>query len=90
LTPASAAEQASAGLAVLSADERSRFDELNAAYRARFGFPFVICAREQTKTSILHALEERLKHSREHEIATALREIEAIARLRLLDAVSEN
>src|SRR5580700_11402725 len=35
LTPASAAEQASAGLAVLSADERSRFDELNAAYRAQ-------------------------------------------------------
>ena len=83
LTAASTGEQRAAGLDRLTDAQRARFETANGAYRARFGFPFVICAREQTKTSILHALEERLKHSREHEIATALREIEAIAALRL-------
>src|ERR1700685_908104 len=59
LTPASTAEQASAALDTLSADERATFDELNAAYRTRFGFPFVICVRENTKASILAAMQWR-------------------------------
>jgi 2-oxo-4-hydroxy-4-carboxy-5-ureidoimidazoline decarboxylase len=87
LTPASTAEQASAALDVLSTDERATFDELNAAYRARFGFPFVICVREQTKSSILAAMQWRVGNSRDEEIDVALREIEAIARLRLADVV---
>ncbi len=89
LTPASQAEQAGAGLDALSDDERARFDRLNAAYRARFNFPFVICVREQTKDSILEAMAQRVQHSREDEIAVALREIEAIARLRLHDLVND-
>lgn len=87
LTPASGAEQASAGLDRLTGEERARFDELNAAYRERFGFPFVICVREQTKASILAAMERRMRNARDDEIATALREIIAIARLRLHDVV---
>jgi 2-oxo-4-hydroxy-4-carboxy-5-ureidoimidazoline decarboxylase len=87
LTPASGAEQASAGLDRLSDAERERFDELNRAYRTRFGFPFVICVREQTKNSILAAMERRVHNARSDEIVTALREIEAIARLRLNDLV---
>ncbi len=90
LTPASQAEQAGAGLDALSDDERARFDRLNATYRARFGFPFVICVREQTKDSILRAMEQRVSHSRADEIATALDEIAAIARLRLHDLVHES
>jgi 2-oxo-4-hydroxy-4-carboxy-5-ureidoimidazoline decarboxylase len=89
LTPASHSEQAGAGLDRLSDDERARFDRLNAAYRARFGFPFVICVREQTKDSILAAMEQRVMHTREDEIACALCEIEAIARLRLHDLVND-
>src|SRR5579872_3639369 len=53
LTPASTDEQASAGLDRLTPAEAARFETLNAAYRDRFGFPFVICVREQTKSSIL-------------------------------------
>lgn len=89
LTPASAGEQTAAGLYRLSPRQAERFDDLNSAYRARFGFPFVICAREQSADSILSALELRTKNSREAEIAAALHEIEKIARLRLADAVSE-
>jgi OHCU decarboxylase len=88
LTPASANEQHAAGLDTLAPDEIQRFEGLNARYRDRFGFPFVICARENTKASILAALEARLENHREAEIETALSEIAKIARLRLLQAVT--
>ena len=68
-------------------EEIARFEELNAAYRDRFDFPFVICARENKKESILAGFDARLGNSRESEIATALGEIAKIARLRLLDIV---
>ena len=88
LTAASTSEQAGAGLNALTPAEIARFDADNGAYRARFGFPFVICARENTKTSILDALTRRRENSREAEIATALAEIAKIARLRIEDAVN--
>ncbi len=88
LTAASAAEQAGAGLGALTHAEIAQFDADNGAYRARFGFPFVICARENTKESILAALALRRENDRSTEIATALAEIAKIARLRLEDAVS--
>jgi 2-oxo-4-hydroxy-4-carboxy-5-ureidoimidazoline decarboxylase len=83
LTAASQGEQAAAGLSALSAHEIERFFRLNADYRERFGFPFIICARENTKDSILAAMGARLKHDRADEVETALSEIEKIARLRL-------
>lgn len=88
LTAASAAEQAGAGLDALTPDEVARFDADNGAYRQRFGFPFVICARENTKASILAELTRRRGNERAAEIATALGEIAKIARLRIEDAVS--
>lgn len=89
LTPASSNEQAAAGLDRLTPDEIARFDRLNAAYRKRFGFPFVICAREHDKASIFAALERRSRNDRESEVKTALDEIARIARLRLESAVVE-
>jgi len=88
LTAASTAEQAGAGLSALTREEVARFDAVNGAYRTRFGFPFVICARENTKASILDALTHRTGNDRATEIATALTEIAKIARLRIEDAVS--
>ena len=89
LTAESTAEQAAAGLAALTEDEAALFDRHNAAYRDRFGFPFVICARQNKAAAILAAFPRRLNHTREQEITTALAEIAKIAKLRLLDAVSE-
>jgi len=83
LTEASAAEQASAGLDRLTQAEFDRFHALNAAYRARFGFPFIICVRRTDKAGILAAMERRLANDRATEIATALDEIGEIVRLRL-------
>jgi 2-oxo-4-hydroxy-4-carboxy-5-ureidoimidazoline decarboxylase len=83
LTEASAAEQASAGLDRLAPAEFDRFHALNAAYREKFGFPFIICVRRTDKAGILAAMERRLANDRDAEIANALDEIGEIVRLRL-------
>jgi 2-oxo-4-hydroxy-4-carboxy-5-ureidoimidazoline decarboxylase len=83
LTAASTAEQASAGLDRLTEEEFARFHALNAAYRERFDFPFIICVRLTDKAGILAAMEQRLGNGRDAEIATALAEIGKIVRLRL-------
>jgi 2-oxo-4-hydroxy-4-carboxy-5-ureidoimidazoline decarboxylase len=85
LTEASLAEQASAGLDRLTPEEYARFHALNAAYRDRFGFPFIICVRLTDKAGILAAMAARLDHDREAEIAAAIAEIGKIVRLRLED-----
>ena len=83
LTDSSKREQASAGLDRLTPDEYEAFTRTNAAYRERFGFPFVVCAREHTKESILRVASERLSSGEDEEIRVALEEIAKIARLRL-------
>lgn len=85
LTEASAAEQASAGLDRLTPDEYEQFHALNAAYRGKFGFPFIICVRLTDKAGILSAMARRLDNDRDAEIATALAQIGEIVRLRLQD-----
>lgn len=85
LTAESTREQASAGLNRLSAEELARFQARNNAYRARFGFPFIICARLNARDAILAAMETRSGNTTEAEFRTALGEIEKIARLRLDD-----
>jgi 2-oxo-4-hydroxy-4-carboxy-5-ureidoimidazoline decarboxylase len=87
LTKESTNEQASAGLNKLSPEEIDLFQKQNAAYKKKFGFPFVICARLNKKTAILAGFERRLINSREEEIKTALEEIFKIAELRLRDLI---
>jgi 2-oxo-4-hydroxy-4-carboxy-5-ureidoimidazoline decarboxylase len=87
MTAHSQREQGSLGLDRLSEDELARFERLNAAYRQRFDFPFVICVRRHTRDSLLDNFELRLTNSPDTERATALREIGHIARLRLIEAV---
>lgn len=89
LGTASAAEQRSAGLTELSADQRDVFATYNARYKERFGFPFVICARENKAAAILEAFPKRLANHSAAERATALAEIAKIALLRLHDAIYE-
>ena len=87
LTPESAGEQSAAGLDRLSPDEIATFERLNQAYKEKFGFPFVICARENRKDTILEGFASRLSNARSAEIEIALREIARIAYLRILDVV---
>lgn len=87
MTVESRREQGGLGLDRLSEAEFARFERLNAAYRERFGFPFVICVRRHTRDSILASFERRLANSPEAERAAALAEIGHITRLRLVEAV---
>jgi 2-oxo-4-hydroxy-4-carboxy-5-ureidoimidazoline decarboxylase len=88
LTPASTREQASSGLDQLSAEEAALFNKYIREYRERFGFPFVICARQNKKEAMLAGFERRLKNSPEQEIEAALAEIFKIAELRLHDLLT--
>jgi OHCU decarboxylase len=85
LTAESTAEQAGAGLDSLTDAERARFTELNDAYQAKFGFPFIIAVRGLDKTRILQAFEQRVANDRDQELATACAQVERIALLRLKD-----
>jgi OHCU decarboxylase len=85
LTPESTTEQRSAGLDQLSAAELAQFTALNEAYRARFGFPFIMAVKGSSRAEIIAAFEARLMHDAATEFATALAEIEKIARFRLAD-----
>ena len=88
LTTESTREQAGAGLDQLGAEELAGFQRLNDAYRTRFGFPFVICARLNASEAILAAIQARYTNTPEQERATALAEIEKIAWLRLQDVLN--
>jgi chitin deacetylase len=83
LTPESTHEQASAGLDHLTDAERARFTDLNTAYVAKHGFPFIIAVRDNTKATILQAFETRLMNDSATEFTTACRQVERIAELRL-------
>jgi 2-oxo-4-hydroxy-4-carboxy-5-ureidoimidazoline decarboxylase len=88
LTADSAREQAGAGLDQLTDAELAAFTRNNDAYRAKFGFPFIICARLNAKAAILAAMADRLPNTPAAELAAALAEIEKIAWLRLQDALA--
>ena len=83
LTADSTAEQASAGLDALTDEERAAFQEWNAAYVARFGFPFIIAVRDHDKASIKAAFAARLENDRATEFAEACHQVERIALHRL-------
>ncbi len=89
LTAESFAEQSSAGLNSLTPGETALFHRQNEAYRRKFGFPFVICARLNNKAAILEGFARRLQNSQDDEIRAALEEIFKIARLRLGDLIVE-
>ena len=85
LTAESSGEQAGAGLDRLSDDEYDRFTALNAAYREKFDFPFIMAVKGCAKAAILAAFEARIENAPEVELETALTQVERIALLRLKD-----
>ncbi|WP_413785626.1 allantoinase PuuE [Cognatiyoonia sp. IB215182] len=85
LTAESTAEQASAGLDALTDAEREEFTTQNAAYTAKFGFPFIIAVRDHDKASIKAAFAARLQNDRATEFAEACHQVERIAFHRLKD-----
>ena len=83
MTASSIAEQASAGLDALSHAEMVQMSDLNAAYRKKFGFPFIIAVRMHTKEGILFEFNRRLANDTQTEFANDLQNVYIITRLRL-------
>ena len=83
MTASSVAEQASAGLNALSHAEMVQMSDLNAAYKKKFGFPFIIAVRMHTKEGILFEFNRRLQNDTQTEFANDLQNVYVITRLRL-------
>jgi len=83
LTVESTAEQASAGLDSLTDSEREMFTSLNTRYVEKFGFPFIIAVKDNTKSSITEAFTKRIDSDRDTEFAQACSQVERIAYHRL-------
>jgi 2-oxo-4-hydroxy-4-carboxy-5-ureidoimidazoline decarboxylase len=62
--------------------------EMGAAYRERFGFPFVVCVRRHTRWSLLRQLARRVEGEGQTEREAALREVFLITRLGLAEIVT--
>lgn len=83
LTDASRTEQAGAGLDQCTPAEYARFQALNAEYKRKFGFPFILAVAGRSRQEILAAFEARIGNPPEAEFEEALRQINRIAQLRL-------
>src|SRR4051794_22652782 len=83
LTAESTSEQSGLGLDRLSDAEFLAFERVNNAYRAKFGFPYVVCVRRHTRDSVLRDFERRLPNDAMAETQTSIGEIFRIAALRL-------
>ena len=88
LTETSRREQAGAGLDRLMPEEFERFTALNAAYKERFGIPFIFAVKGATKEMILAAFEERRANGREAELENAIDNVCRIMRFRIEDQVA--
>ncbi len=85
MTEASAREQRGAGIQYSGDEGADLLRELNAEYRNKNGFPFIIAVKGLTKDKIIEALNERLQHNRDTEFDCAIAEVMKIGRFRLQD-----
>lgn len=83
LTPSSVSEQKGAGLDRCTPEEYAEFRHLNAAYREKFGFPFIVAVKGMTRADILQAFRTRIQNTPEKEFEAALEQIHKIAGFRL-------
>lgn len=88
LTLDSYKEQTGAGLDRLGEDEYERFHAMNEAYKAKFGFPFIIAVKGLNKNDILAAYAQRLDNDQPVEFENALNQVKKIAGFRLADALA--
>jgi 2-oxo-4-hydroxy-4-carboxy-5-ureidoimidazoline decarboxylase len=88
LTDESTREQSGAGLDLCTQEEFDRLQALNAAYREKFGFPFILAVRGFDRHGIIANFEARLHHGRDIELRESLQQIYRIARFRFDDLLT--
>ena len=84
LTQASVSEQKGAGLNQCTAEEYADFQKLNADYKTKFGFPFIIAVKGLNRFDILKEFRRRIGNAPDEEFNTALGQIDRIAYFRLM------
>jgi 2-oxo-4-hydroxy-4-carboxy-5-ureidoimidazoline decarboxylase len=89
LTADSKREQQNAGLNALARAETERIDALNKAHAQKFGFPFIIAVRLNSKAQIFAEFERRLDLDPDTELRACLEQVFLITDLRLRDLVAE-
>ena len=83
-------DQASAGLTRLAEEDHAAFREVTTAYREKFGFPLIVCVRDNpSRERILEQGRARMQNSPTQEHAAALIEIAKIAGHRFDDLVTD-
>jgi OHCU decarboxylase len=85
MADASVSEQSKAGLDQCTPQEFDAFQTLNAVYKMRFGFPFIVAVKNMARQDILAIFERRLNNDPELEFDTAIAQIHRIASFRLSD-----
>ena len=95
LTAESTVEQSKAGLTHCSAEEFARLQQLNADYKAKFGWPFILAVRGPrglglSRAEIIATFERRLHGHPDFELQECLRNIHRIAEIRLNDKFDVN
>ncbi|MDF2232659.1 2-oxo-4-hydroxy-4-carboxy-5-ureidoimidazoline decarboxylase [Albimonas sp. CAU 1670] len=83
LTAESSAEQAGAGLDQCTPEELAEFQDLNARYQARFGFPYILAVKGRRREQILENFRARVDEEPEAEFEEAIEQVRRIALLRL-------
>jgi N-carbamoyl-L-amino-acid hydrolase len=94
MTAESTSEQSAAGLSNCTPPEFAKLQQLNADYKSKFGFPFILAVRGPrgaglTRREIIETFERRLANPADFEIGEALRNVHRIAELRLADKLAD-
>ena len=84
LTEASVSEQQGAGLKECTPGEYAAFQQLNAEYKTKFGFPFIVAVKGLNRQEILEMFRARILHDADDEFEMALEQIDRIAYFRLM------
>ena len=87
MTSESISEQASAKLNQCSNDEYEEFKKLNAEYKKKFGFPFIIAVKGKNKGEILNSFRQRIANNINLEFEEAKRQVKKIASFRLSEII---
>ena len=83
MTSESISEQASAKLDNCTKEELEEFERLNADYKKKFGFPFIIAVKGKNKSEILNNFRNRIKNNFKIEFDEAKIQVKKIASARL-------
>ena len=90
LTSDSNNEQSNAGLDRCTEEEFNKFKNLNAQYKNRFGFPFILAVKGRNKLEILDNFKKRVLSDKQIEFNEAIKQVKQIASLRLEELKSKN